>query len=105
MHIKPAIRQEIDKDLSSAGVIDFVQDNFGANMKKEIAIQLQKHALLALENLVTAVTVIHEGGSSTNEYEKLKRVLGKFIGQIDIRLLGEIYAQYPELDHLGEQNS
>jgi hypothetical protein len=68
-------------------------------MEKQIATEIQQHALDAVRALSQALSVC-ENRCSPEEYEQIRRGVGLSMGRIETELLGFIYAAYPELDDL-----
>ena len=68
-------------------------------MDKEMAIEVQSHALNAIRSLSEALSVC-ENRCSPEEYQQIKRGVGLSMGRIETELLGVIYAAYPEIDDL-----
>ena len=66
---------------------------------KPSAVQIQAHALAAIESLTAALDVAIAAGDA-DLIEEVKRGIGISIGTIDTRLLSILYQRYPELDHL-----
>lgn len=71
-------------------------------MTKETAIEIQQHALHAVEALHDALTTSLDN-CSTEDFELIRRGVGLSIGTIQMELLEIINAQFPELDHLADK--
>ena len=68
-------------------------------MEKQIAIEIQRHALDAVRSLSEALGAC-ENQCSPEEYQQIRRGVGLSMGRIETELLGVIYAAFPELDDL-----
>lgn len=72
-------------------------------MKKDCALEIQKHILIAVEQLTSAL-VVTKGRCSDREYAEIKKAVGSAIGRIQFELLEPLYARfyvrYPEIDDL-----
>lgn len=69
-------------------------------IEKQWATQIQEHALRAISEL-SDVLDISQGRCSPEEYESIKRSIGRAIGIITTELLDDVvYKAYPELDDL-----
>lgn len=68
-------------------------------VKKQIALQIQKRALTAIQelNIILSET---EGKCSDEDYEMIKRGVGLSMGRIQMEILEYINRQYPEIDDL-----
>jgi hypothetical protein len=68
-------------------------------IEKEVAIEVQKHALDAIRSLSDALSAC-ENRCSPEEFEQIKRGVGLSMGRIETELLSVIYRAYPDLDDL-----
>jgi hypothetical protein len=68
-------------------------------MNRDTAIEIQKHALDSIAELMEILRVSH-GACSPDMYEKIKRGVGLSIGRIQMELLEIINHAYPDLDDL-----
>jgi hypothetical protein len=68
-------------------------------IEKQCAIEIKKHALMAVSEL-SQTLIISQGRCSQDEYEQLKMGVGSSIVRIQMDLLEIVYAAYPELNHL-----
>ena len=66
---------------------------------KNAAIEIQRHALKAIESLEAALYAA-KNCCPEKDFERIKRGVGLSIGRIDSELLSVIYEVYPELDHV-----
>ena len=71
-------------------------------MNKQDAIEMNEHGVRAIRELTTLLDKALNR-CSPEECELIKRGVGLSIGRIDVDLLGIIYQQYPEIDHLAER--
>ncbi len=68
-------------------------------IERDAAIEIQAHALKAVESLSRALNS-SIGKCSAEDFELIKRGVGLSIGDIQMELLEVINAQYPDLDDL-----
>jgi len=68
-------------------------------IEKQIAIEIQGHALAAIRQLSEALSAC-ENRCSPEEYQQIKRGVGLSMGSIETELLSVIYFAFPELDDL-----
>jgi len=66
---------------------------------KAAAVQIQSHALAAIESLSAALDAAVATGDA-ELIDEVRRAAGISIGTIDTRLLSVLYRRHPELDHL-----
>ena len=67
-------------------------------LDKQIAIRIKEHSLRATVELSTLLVEIQDKVSS-EDYEIIKRGIGRTIGRIQLEILDFVYYQHPELDH------
>lgn len=68
-------------------------------IEKECAIEIQRHALLAITEL-TKLLNQSQGRCSAEKYEELREGVGRSIGAIQMGILEVVIAEFPELDDL-----
>ena len=68
-------------------------------INREIAIQVQQHALAAVKSFSEALYACTDR-CSAEEYDQIKRGVGLSIGRVETELLTIIYKQFPDLDDL-----
>ena len=66
---------------------------------KKCASEIHEHALKAISELSTALN-LSQNRCSLEQYEQIKRGVGICIGDIQMELLENIYAEFPELNDL-----
>jgi hypothetical protein len=69
-------------------------------MKKQTGLNIQKHALIAIENMTSIVELIDAEVTDAEEKNILKRMAGEFIGELHTQMLGYVYSKFPELEEL-----
>lgn len=70
-------------------------------MNKQVATEIQQDGLRAIEHL-SLLLIKAKDRCSSEMYEQIRKGVGLSIGRIQTELLDVIYAEYPELDHLGK---
>jgi hypothetical protein len=68
-------------------------------MEKSCAINIQQLSAQVIGNL-TKILLISKSGYSDSEYVVLQHAVGSLLGEIQIKILEQIYAIYPDLDDL-----
>ena len=66
---------------------------------KQCASEIQEHALKAISELSNALN-LSRNRCSLEQYEQIKRAVGLCIGDIQMELLENMYAEFPELNDL-----
>jgi hypothetical protein len=68
------------------------------SMKKQTGLNIQKHALIAIENMTSIAELIDAEITDIEEKNILKRMAGEFIGELHIQILGYVYSKFPDLE-------
>jgi hypothetical protein len=69
-------------------------------MDKDAAIALKDLSLNAIESLGKILTLPGVKDDAIF-YGKIHRAVGELIGEVEVKILAEIYKPYPDLDDLG----
>jgi len=70
-------------------------------VEKSCATEVRQLALEVIENF-NKMLAISKHGCSTSEYEDFEKVVGIFIGEIQVDILDKLYVEYPDLDDLAD---
>ena len=68
-------------------------------MDKQVAIEVQRHALDAVKSLMEAFYACKDH-CAPEEVQQIQRGVGLSIGRIETELLSVIYKKFPDLDDL-----
>lgn len=68
-------------------------------MKKDNAIEIQKHALNAISELSLLLNLSKEACTG-DEFEQIRKGVGFAIGDIQVEILDVLINEFPELDDL-----
>lgn len=72
-------------------------------MERNQAKIINEHASIVFEELSKIILVIEESRENI-DYEDMRRVVGKLIGETDMFLCQYVYSEYPELDEIERED-